>query len=340
MTNYLPIIETCASVATAILALYGYLLVRKQWRSDSLHREHMELRDAEIRNALRIIFAADPREFLVREDLRLRDAAEKVLDMYDLIGHRARAGTLPKDKTIATEWPTILRVSQKLWLFIEMEKKLRGTDYKKGFKWLVEEIARDGNVKQTLEDLETKQPEEREVLKELKERYKNSEQSKTHPWTELTEVRIDALPGFRNSRPCVAVGIICNQKVLLLQRALSPQEGRWELPGGFLDDGEDARAGARREVLEETRFAIVSLDLFSTYVGDYDDGKYNTINLCFRAELGPGILETAFELSKESTAATWHPLNTELPPLAFPWIQDFVDLLRKYENADQTWRAL
>lgn len=69
--------------------------------------------------------------------------------------------------------------------------------------------------------------------------------------------------------PKVAVGVLCvrAEKVLLVRRAMDPERGRWALPAGFLDHGEDARVAAAREVAEETGVSVAIgavLDVFGT----------------------------------------------------------------------------
>ena len=76
--------------------------------------EHIELLKPDVQEALRIVFAAKPEEFLDPDDMRLLNAAEKVLDLYDLIGHRLRVGAIPRRATIDSEWPTVLRLAQQL----------------------------------------------------------------------------------------------------------------------------------------------------------------------------------------------------------------------------------
>lgn len=64
-------------------------------------------------------------------------------------------------------------------------------------------------------------------------------------------------------------------RLLMLQRALSdddPAAGRWEFPGGGLDDGEDPEAAARREFAEET--GVPAPDGDATGQWDASNGKY------------------------------------------------------------------
>src|SRR3970040_1301437 len=68
--------------------------------------------------------------------------------------------------------------------------------------------------------------------------------------------------------PKVAAGVLVRPdgKVLLVRRAIEPQQGRWSLPAGFVDADEDPRRAAQREALEETGLEVEAtgiLDIFS-----------------------------------------------------------------------------
>lgn len=61
--------------------------------------------------------------------------------------------------------------------------------------------------------------------------------------------------------------IMLGKEVVLLERAHSPFEGNWALPGGFVEPDETAREACVREVNEE-----VGLDItVDKLVGLYDD---------------------------------------------------------------------
>ena len=53
--------------------------------------------------------------------------------------------------------------------------------------------------------------------------------------------------------------------MLLGRRRDDPGAGRWDIPGGFLHEGEDALAGLRREVREETGLEIEPIDFLGTW---------------------------------------------------------------------------
>jgi ADP-ribose pyrophosphatase YjhB (NUDIX family) len=55
-------------------------------------------------------------------------------------------------------------------------------------------------------------------------------------------------------RPVVSVGavVIDGDRVLLIKRGQEPLKGRWSLPGGVVEAGEELHAALVREVREET----------------------------------------------------------------------------------------
>ena len=56
-----------------------------------------------------------------------------------------------------------------------------------------------------------------------------------------------------------SVAVFDGGRVLLIQRARAPWLGKWSLPGGRLEAGEDAEACARREISEEIGLSIYGL---------------------------------------------------------------------------------
>lgn len=63
------------------------------------------------------------------------------------------------------------------------------------------------------------------------------------------------LPGRREypEHPLVGVGGVIHKdgKFLMVRRRFEPNKGRWALPGGLLELGEDPEEAAKREVREE-----------------------------------------------------------------------------------------
>lgn len=70
--------------------------------------------------------------------------------------------------------------------------------------------------------------------------------------------------------------LILNDKneVLVLKRSAheSVYPNVWDIPGGTLEDGEDPRVGAQREIREETGLTVNDLNLFA-YTSNVDVSK-------------------------------------------------------------------
>lgn len=101
-------------------------------------------------------------------------------------------------------------------------------------------------------------------------------------------------------------------RYLVLQRSQEPYLGRWELPGGFVEQGETPAEGVRREIFEETGLRIEAPSIIGAYTSRYgDDGKW-TVDVAFHCQALPGELS----LSAESSHAAWVSIG-QMPRLAF-----------------------
>lgn len=72
--------------------------------------------------------------------------------------------------------------------------------------------------------------------------------------------------------PVAAVGgLIVNgfNQLLLVRRARNPGLGKWGLPGGFVDRGENVEEALRREVLEETNLKVSQADYLMSRPNQY-----------------------------------------------------------------------
>ena len=83
--------------------------------------------------------------------------------------------------------------------------------------------------------------------------------------------------------PKVVVGCIAEQdgRILLCRRNIPPQEGKWTIPAGYLENNESLKQGALRETLEEARAAVAD----ATPYRIFDLPFISQIYVIFRARL-------------------------------------------------------
>lgn len=111
---------------------------------------------------------------------------------------------------------------------------------------------------------------------------------------------------YDNPRLVVGTVVSHDGSVLLCRRAIEPRRGTWTVPAGFLEIGESAPDGARRETREETG---VEVRVVAPLV-HFDLVRIGQIYLMFRAELEAGAAPHA---------PSAHSLSESLEVRWFPW---------------------
>lgn len=122
-------------------------------------------------------------------------------------------------------------------------------------------------------------------------------------------------------RPSVTVDVVIftlidgSLHVLLVQRRNWPYEGRWAIPGGFVEMSESLDEAARRELEEETGLQDVYLEQLYTFGTPGRDPRTRVISIAYialiRADAQP------LRVSEESTAVRWFPVSALPGMLAF-----------------------
>ncbi|SDF56516.1 8-oxo-dGTP diphosphatase [Methanolobus vulcani] len=82
--------------------------------------------------------------------------------------------------------------------------------------------------------------------------------------------------------------IIFNEKIVLIQRKNPPFQGKFALPGGFVDIGETTEEAVVREVLEETGLTIEIVKLLGVYSEPSRDPRGHTVSVVYLT-MGDGV---------------------------------------------------
>ena len=88
--------------------------------------------------------------------------------------------------------------------------------------------------------------------------------------------------------PTVAAGVFLfdgDGRALLIRRAKEPAKGKFAVPGGFIDPGETAEDGLRREVREEVGLEVERLAFVCSFPNlyEYRGVSYPVVDLMFTA---------------------------------------------------------
>jgi 8-oxo-dGTP diphosphatase len=121
--------------------------------------------------------------------------------------------------------------------------------------------------------------------------------------------------GFRawaTSKPTACAVVVDDAgRVLLARRAGPVFQGYWDLPGGFLDEGEHPFDGLRRELREETALEVEPEEFIGVWIDRYgdDEDAHATLNLYWTARVLGGEPQAADDVSE----LAWFAPD-ELPP--------------------------
>ncbi len=118
---------------------------------------------------------------------------------------------------------------------------------------------------------------------------------------------------YINPIPVAVVLLPVDEGLLVLQRGIPPQVGKWALPGGYIDFGETWQQGCARELYEETGISLLAedFDLFDVY--SPPDGR-----LVLIFEIAPAISAANLPPFVANEEVLDWKIIKEFEPLAFP----------------------
>ena len=103
-------------------------------------------------------------------------------------------------------------------------------------------------------------------------------------------------------------------KILLIQRGHEPFQGKWAIPGGFIDANETALQAAKRELEEETNLKGIDMHQFHTFSEPGRDPRGWVVSIAYYALVNINNCKPI--AGDDARNATWFALN-ELPEMAF-----------------------
>lgn len=114
---------------------------------------------------------------------------------------------------------------------------------------------------------------------------------------------------------CVVFGLDDEDlKVLLIERALEPFQGKWALPGGFVHIDESLDAAALRELREETGLNKVFLEQLYTIGTPDRDPRERVVTVAYYALVR--LSDHRVTAATDARQALWFSMD-DLPTLAF-----------------------
>jgi 8-oxo-dGTP diphosphatase len=123
---------------------------------------------------------------------------------------------------------------------------------------------------------------------------------------------------FADPKVAVAVLIVEDGEVLLVQRDNQPQRGKWSLPAGFVDAGEEPILAAERECLEEAGVQVQIEALIDVLSGqEHPNGAH--ILIAYKGRIVGGNLQPG----DDALQAAFFGLDN-LPPLAFKSVESIL----------------
>jgi mutator protein MutT len=121
-------------------------------------------------------------------------------------------------------------------------------------------------------------------------------------------------------------------RVLLSRRARDPFAGKWDLPGGFVEEGEPPLDCVRRELREEAGIGLAEESWLGIWMDEYEyKGRVvATLNVYYAARVGNGTLEPGDDVAELRWLA---PAEVPVEELAFGHIPEVLSAWRGDEDA-------
>ena len=121
-------------------------------------------------------------------------------------------------------------------------------------------------------------------------------------------------------------------RVLFFRRAKDPAIGKLAIPGGFIDFGENAEEGLRREVREEVGLEIEDIQYLGSCINEYFylEVTYPVVDLIFSAT----AIRPELAIPLDAVAGLeWHKVqDVQQAELAFPSLKMGIQILQNHHR--------
>lgn len=137
---------------------------------------------------------------------------------------------------------------------------------------------------------------------------------------------------MRTSKIFVTVDAVILRKsddfeLLLIKRKNEPFKDCWALPGGFVDENEDLKTAAIRELEEETQIKVTDLEQIGAFGKPFRDPRGHMISVAYFGFVPENTIAVAADDAKETG---WFSVK-DLPKLAFDHLDIVTLTLQKFQ---------
>ena len=139
---------------------------------------------------------------------------------------------------------------------------------------------------------------------------------------------------YASSKPTASAVVVGQDgRVLLSRRAHEPFAGKWDLPGGFLEEGEHPLDCLRRELREEAGIGVADERFLGSWIDRYghEQRAVWTLNLYWSVRIADGTPVPADDVAE---LRWFEPGEVPVEQLAFGHIEDVLSAWRD-QNAER-----
>ena len=137
-----------------------------------------------------------------------------------------------------------------------------------------------------------------------------------------------------DQKPSLTVDCVIfeDKSVVLIKRAYEPFQGKYALPGGFVEIGETVEQACMRELEEETSLIAKNLKLVGIYSDPGRDPRRHTISIAYLAEADIRHLKAGSDAAQAELVRDWAALD-----LAFDHQQIIADAWKLWSSEEVRW---